>query len=150
MIYDDIGSITTLPSDYPAMLEMLGVHCRVFNRFVPVVSLRQNNRDHRKYMIIDGRVAFTGGINMADEYINVKPRFGHWKDSAIRLEGDAVWSMTVSFLAMWDFTNSDEEHFTPFRPTTTAPGTRSRWGRRCTSTSSIGPSVTCISPRPIW
>ena len=116
VIYDDIGSITTLPSDYPAMLEMLGVHCRVFNRFVPVVSLRQNNRDHRKYMIIDGRVAFTGGINMADEYINVKPRFGHWKDSAIRLEGDAVWSMTVSFLAMWDFTNSEEEHFTPFRP----------------------------------
>ena len=116
VIYDDIGSISTLPSDYPVRLERLGVHCRVFNRFVPVVSLRQNNRDHRKYMIIDGRVAFTGGINMADEYINVKPRFGHWKDSAIRLEGDAVWSMTVSFLAMWDFTNSEEEHFTPFRP----------------------------------
>jgi len=95
VIYDDIGSMATLPSDYPARLEKLGVHCRVFNRFVPVVSLRQNNRDHRKYMIIDGRVAFTGGINMADEYINVKPRFGHWKDSAIRLEGDAVWSMTV-------------------------------------------------------
>lgn len=116
VIYDDIGSIATLPSDYPSRLELLGVHCRVFNRFMPVVSLRQNNRDHRKYMIIDGRVAFTGGINMADEYINVKPRFGHWKDSAIRLEGDAVWSMTVSFLAMWDFTNSEEEHFTPFRP----------------------------------
>ena len=116
VIYDDIGSISTLPSDYPARLERLGIHCRVFNRFVPVVSMRQNNRDHRKYMIIDGRVAFTGGINMADEYINVKARFGHWKDSAIRLEGDAVWSMTVSFLAMWDFTNSEEEHFTPFRP----------------------------------
>lgn len=116
VIYDDIGSISTLPGDYPATLEKLGVHCRVFNRFVPVVSLRQNNRDHRKYMIIDGRVAFTGGINMADEYINVKPRFGHWKDSAIRLEGDAVWSMTVSFLAMWDFTHSEEEPFTPFRP----------------------------------
>ena len=116
VIYDDIGSISTLPGDYPARLEKLGVHCRVFNRFVPVVSLRQNNRDHRKYMIVDGRVAFTGGINMADEYINVKPRFGHWKDSAIRLEGDAVWSMTVSFLAMWDFTDSEQEHFTPFRP----------------------------------
>ena len=116
VIYDDIGSISKLPYDYPARLEALGIHCRVFNRFVPVVSMRQNNRDHRKYMIIDGRVAFTGGINMADEYINVKSRFGHWKDSAIRLEGDAVWSMTVSFLAMWDFTNSEEEHFTPFRP----------------------------------
>ena len=147
VIYDDIGSISTLPSDYPARLEKLGVHCRPFNRFMPVVSLRQNNRDHRKYMIVDGRVAFTGGINMADEYINVKPRFGHWKDSAIRLEGDAVWSMTVSFLGMWDFTHREEEHFTPSAPNrpaagcrgmsspiTTAPGTTSRWGRRCTST----------------
>ncbi|MBD5084422.1 MAG: cardiolipin synthase [Clostridiales bacterium] len=123
VIYDDVGSISTLPSDYPARLEKLGIHCRVFNRFVPVVSLRQNNRDHRKYMIIDGRVAFTGGINMADEYINVKPRFGHWKDSAIRLEGDAVWSMTVSFLSMWDFTHSEEEHFTPFRPAPAQGGT---------------------------
>ena len=74
-------------------------------------------------MIIDGQVAFTGGINMADEYINVKRRFGHWKDSAIRLEGDAVWSMTVSFLAMWDFTHSEEEHFTPFRPAPARGGT---------------------------
>ena len=123
VIYDDIGSIATLPSDYPAKLEKLGVHCRVFNRVLPVVSLRQNNRDHRKYMIIDGRVAFTGGINMADEYINVKPRFGHWKDSAIRLEGDAVWSMTVSFLSMWDFTHSEGEHFTPFRPAPAHGGT---------------------------
>lgn len=116
VIYDDIGSIATLPSDYPARLEKMGIRCQVFNRLMPVLSLRQNNRDHRKYMIIDGKVAFTGGINMADEYINVKPRFGHWKDSAIRLEGDAVWSMTVSFLAMWNFTQSVEEHFTPFYP----------------------------------
>ena len=123
VIYDDVGSIATLPSDYPARLERLGVHCRVFNRVLPVVSLRQNNRDHRKYMIVDGRVAFTGGINMADEYINVKPRFGHWKDSAIRLEGDAVWSMTVSFLSMWDFTHSEGEHFTPFRPAPAQGGT---------------------------
>ena len=94
VIYDDVGSIFTLPSNYPERLEKMGIQCRVFNRMVPVLSLRQNNRDHRKYMIVDGEVAFTGGINMADEYINVKPRFGHWKDNAIRLEGDAVWSMT--------------------------------------------------------
>ena len=124
VIYDDIGSISKLPYDYPSLLENLGIHCRVFSRFVPVVSMRQNNRDHRKYMIVDGRVAFTGGINMADEYINVKRRFGHWKDSAIRLEGDAVWSMTVSFLAMWDFTHSEEEHFTPFRPAPASGGAR--------------------------
>ena len=116
VLYDDVGSIFTLPSDYPARLEKMGIQCRVFNRMVPVLSLRQNNRDHRKYMIIDGRVAFTGGINMADEYINAKPRFGHWKDNAIRLEGDAVWSMTVSFLSMWDITRQQEEDFSPFRP----------------------------------
>lgn len=116
VIYDDVGSIFTLPADYPARLERMGIHCRVFNRMVPVLSLRQNNRDHRKYMIVDGRVAFTGGINMADEYINVKPRFGHWKDSAIRLEGDAVWSMTVSFLSMWDVTKGEDENFSQYRP----------------------------------
>lgn len=116
VIYDDVGSIFTLPADYPVRLEKMGIHCRVFNRMVPVLSLRQNNRDHRKYMIVDGKTAFTGGINMADEYINVKPRFGHWKDCAIRLEGDAVWSMTVSFLSMWDFTQRKEEDFRAYRP----------------------------------
>ena len=116
VIYDDVGSIFTLPADYPARLEKLGIQCRVFNRMVPVLSLRQNNRDHRKYMIVDGEVAFTGGINMADEYINIKPRFGHWKDSAIRLEGDAVWSMTISFLSMWDFTQEEEEQLQRYRP----------------------------------
>ena len=116
VIYDDVGSIFTLPADYPERLEKMGIACRVFNRVIPVVSLRQNNRDHRKYMIIDGKVAFTGGINMADEYINLKSRFGHWKDAAIRLEGDGVWSMTVSFLSMWDFTESGQEDFEPYRP----------------------------------
>lgn len=116
VIYDDVGSIFTLPADYPSRLEKMGIHCRVFNRMVPVLSLRQNNRDHRKYMIVDGRVAFTGGINMADEYINLKPRFGHWKDNAIRLEGDGVWSMTVSFLSMWDFSQAGEEDPETFRP----------------------------------
>lgn len=115
VIYDDIGSMFTLPTDYARTLEKQGIQCRVFNRLVPILSLRQNNRDHRKYMIIDGKVAFTGGINMADEYINAKERFGHWKDSAIRLEGDAVWSMTVSFLSMWDFTASREEDLSVFR-----------------------------------
>lgn len=122
VIYDDVGSIFTLPADYPARLERMGIHCRVFNRMVPVLSLRQNNRDHRKYMIVDGRLAFTGGINMADEYINVKPRFGHWKDSAIRLEGDAVWSMTVSFLSMWDFTRRQEEDLRFYKPTPAPAG----------------------------
>lgn len=115
VIYDDIGSMFTLPATFNYRLQQKGIKCRVFNRLVPVLSLRQNNRDHRKYLIVDGKVAFTGGINIADEYINVKERFGHWKDSAIRLTGDAVWSMTVSFLAMWDFTEGASEDFRPFR-----------------------------------
>jgi len=123
VIYDDIGSIFTLPGSYPKQLEKMGIKCRVFNRIVPILSLRQNNRDHRKYMIIDGKIAFTGGINMADEYINAKERFGHWKDAAIRLEGDAVWSMTVSFLTMWDFTASQEERLSAFHPEPAEGGT---------------------------
>ena len=122
VIYDDVGSLFTLPSNFNRRLEAKGIKCRVFNRLVPVVSMRQNNRDHRKYLIVDGRTAFTGGLNIADEYINRKERFGHWKDSAIRLAGDAVWSMTVSFLSMWDFTQGESEHFTPFRaPPSPAP-----------------------------
>lgn len=106
----------TLPRDYNEILTAKGIQCRVFNRFVPVMSLRLNNRDHRKLMIIDGKVGFTGGINLADEYINAHERFGHWKDSAILLEGDAVWSMTVMFLTMWDHCCGWDESFDRFRP----------------------------------
>lgn len=116
VLYDDIGCMFTLPRDYAKQLKERGIQCRVFNRFVPVMSIRLNNRDHRKLLIVDGRVGFTGGINLADEYINVKPRFGHWKDSTIMLEGDAVWSMTVMFLSMWDYTCGWDEDFNGFRP----------------------------------
>ena len=116
LIYDDMGCIFSLPRDYNEQLAARGIQCRVFNRFVPVMSLRLNNRDHRKLMIIDGKVGFTGGINLADEYINQRERFGHWKDSAILLEGDAVWSMTVMFLTMWDHCCGWEEEFRHFRP----------------------------------
>ena len=116
LIYDDMGCMFTLPRDYNEQLAARGIQCRVFNRFLPVMTLRLNNRDHRKLMIIDGKVGFTGGINLADEYINVKERFGHWKDSAILLEGDAVWSMTVMFLTMWDHCSGWDEDFSRFRP----------------------------------
>ena len=102
VIYDDFGCITKLPSGYYKQLEAMGIRSRVFNPFIPVVSPLLNNRDHRKFMIIDGRVGYTGGINLADEYINAVRPFGHWKDCGIRLEGDAVWSMAVMFLAMWN------------------------------------------------
>ena len=116
VLYDDFGCMFTLPRDYDQILIQKGIQCRVFNRLMPVMSLRLNNRDHRKLLIIDGKTGFTGGINLADEYINVRERFGHWKDSAILLEGDAVWSMTVMFLTMWDNIADWDEDFERFRP----------------------------------
>lgn len=122
VMYDDMGCMFTLPRDYDSTLRAKGIQCQVFNRFLPVMTLRLNNRDHRKLMIIDGRVGFTGGINLADEYINVRERFGHWKDSALCLEGDAVWSMAVMFLSMWNYyTPGPTEDFDPFRPTVSCP-----------------------------
>ncbi|MCI8869426.1 MAG: cardiolipin synthase [Lawsonibacter sp.] len=116
LLYDDFGCMYTLPQDYDKQLEAMGIQCRVFGRLVPVMSIRQNNRDHRKLMIIDGKAGFTGGMNLADEYINRRERCGHWKDSAILLRGEAVWSMTVMFLSMWDHCCGWDEDFDLFRP----------------------------------
>lgn len=121
IIYDDVGSITKLPSGFVKKLEAAGIKCRVFNPFIPVLSARQNNRDHRKIAVMDGKVAYTGGINIADEYINEIERFGHWKDNAIRVEGDAAWSFTVMFLSMWDYLDPHEmgvENYSLYRPET--------------------------------
>ncbi|MBR4111132.1 MAG: cardiolipin synthase [Clostridia bacterium] len=101
VIYDDWGNITKLPDHYNKQLEKLGIKCVIFNPITPFLSLRHNNRDHKKIIIIDGKVAFTGGINLADEYINEKLRFGHWKDSGIMVQGDAVRSFTFMFLETW-------------------------------------------------
>lgn len=116
VIYDDVGCIYTLPAHYAKTLENRGIKCRTFNRFVPVLSVRLNNRDHRKICVVDGHTAFTGGINLADEYINEKERFGHWKDSAIRLKGEAAWSMTVMFLTMWEYVSGEKEDIPSYRP----------------------------------
>ena len=117
VIYDDVGSLNTLPMNYAHKFEAeTGIPCCFFNRFKPIISIRMNNRDHRKFCIIDGHTAFTGGINLADEYINQKPRFGHWKDSAILLKGEAVWSMAVMFLTMWEYVRDVEEDYSRFRP----------------------------------
>lgn len=116
LLYDDMGCMYTLPRNYDRKMISKGIQCQVFSRFVPVMTLRLNNRDHRKLMIIDGKIGFTGGVNLADEYINLKNRYGHWKDSVILLEGDAVWSMTVMFLSMWDDRRGLNEDFDRFRP----------------------------------
>lgn len=116
VIYDDMGCLMTLPGDYKRTLENLGIQCEVFNKFIPVLSSRLNNRDHRKICVIDGHTGFTGGINLADEYINAYPKHGHWKDTAVMLKGDAVWSLTVMFLSMWDYIRGIEEDFEKYRP----------------------------------
>jgi cardiolipin synthase len=105
-----------LPYGYEKELERMGIKCCVFNPFVPVLSLRLNNRDHRKIAVIDGRIAFTGGVNLADEYINAYEKHGHWKDSSIAIQGDAVWSLTVMFLSMWSFLRKEDEDYSTFKP----------------------------------
>ena len=103
LIYDDMGCITTMPAHFYRALQAKGIKCAAFNPFRPILSIIMNNRDHRKIFVVDGKVAFTGGINIADEYINEVARFGYWKDTGIRLEGEAVWSFTCMFLEMWNY-----------------------------------------------
>ena len=109
LIYDGFGCLTTLPHKYDRYLREKGIKCKVFNPFRPVLNIIQNNRDHRKICVIDGKTGFTGGINLADEYINQKKRFGHWKDTAVMLKGEAVWNMTTMFLHMWNVVNHIQE-----------------------------------------
>ena len=102
LFYDDVGSLTFICPNFVQRMEEKGIHCQVFNPLIPMVSAFMNNRDHRKITVIDGRVGFTGGYNLADEYFNVKHPYGHWKDTGIRMEGEAVRSLTVMFLEMWN------------------------------------------------
>lgn len=115
VLYDDMGCLFTLPFQYNKKLEKMGIKCCVFNSFVPFLSTLMNNRDHRKIVVIDGHTAFTGGVNLADEYINLTPRFGRWKDSAMILRGEAVWNFTVMFLSMWGDVRGVTEDFERFR-----------------------------------
>ena len=101
LIYDDMGCLTTLPHKYYETMRSKGIKCQVFNPFRPILNIIQNNRDQRKICVIDGCTGFTGGINLADEYINQRKRFGHWKDTAVMLKGEGVWNMTAMFLYMW-------------------------------------------------
>ena len=101
VIYDDFGCIQRLPLSYTKELEAFGIHAMAFNRFHPAIDPSLNYRDHRKICVIDGRVGFCGGLNIADEYINAVERFGHWKDTAVMLKGEAVQNLTRMFLQVW-------------------------------------------------
>lgn len=116
IIYDDVGCFLGLPNNYSKILEKEGIKCVAFNKFKPFLTAVQNNRDHRKLAIVDGKVAFTGGINLADEYINKKLRFGHWKDAAVKIEGEAAWSFTLMFLELWSICKRDRDNYLLYYP----------------------------------
>ena len=118
VMYDGMLEISTLPANYCKLLEEKGIRAKSFAPIRPVVSSHYNYRDHRKILVIDGKVAFNGGVNLADEYINRIERFGHWKDTAVMLKGDAVKSFTLMFLQMWNITEKAPQ----FEPFLTDPG----------------------------
>ena len=114
LIYDDFGCFLTLPHNYTKLLASRGINARVFNRFAPVLTVAHNNRDHRKITCVDGRVAYTGGANLSDEYINRTSPHGLWKDCAIRLDGAGAWSLAVIFLMMWNGGTAELPALRPF------------------------------------
>lgn len=116
LIYDDIGCLDSIPYEYPEFLKNNGIDSISFNRFKPVLTTKHNNRDHRKIVVIDGIVAITGGINLADDYVSIKGNLGYWKDASILLKGDASWKFTVMFLDNWGFITGKVEDYNKYRP----------------------------------
>lgn len=116
IIYDDMGCLLLLPNKFDKYLKQYGIECVVFNPFRPLLATIQNNRDHRKIAVIDGMVAFTGGINLSDEYINPHCRLGYWKDAGIKLEGKATWTFTTMFLKMWEISCNKKENYYDYFP----------------------------------
>lgn len=116
IIYDDFGCFWILPKNYSQLLKDKGISCAVFNPFKPLLATSQNNRDHRKVAVIDGKIAFTGGNNLADEYINEIEKYGYWKDTAIKVTGDAAWSFALIFLQQWEVCTQQQEEYEAFYP----------------------------------
>lgn len=115
VMYDSAGCFTTLPKDYYKELQSYGIKAKEFNRIRPSLAVQMNNRDHRKIMVVDGKVAITGGNNLADEYINRKERFGHWRDSGVLVRGEAVWSFTLMFLQFWNYKEELKDNVFDFK-----------------------------------
>lgn len=115
VMYDDVGCLTTLNKYYYKTLREKGIKCVSFNRLRAFGGVIMNNRDHRKILVIDGKVAFSGGINIADEYINVGSKYGHWKDNCIRIKGEAVWNYTVMFLTLWNSIMHDDKDYKKYK-----------------------------------
>ena len=111
VMYDDLGTIHKLPNNYPKKLKKFGIKCVKFNSFVPIMSALHNNRDHRKITVVDGRVGFVSGLNIADEYINVVQKYGYWKDTGIKIEGEAIKSLLMMFLQLYNVQTQQNEAF---------------------------------------
>jgi cardiolipin synthase len=122
-MYDDFGAMLRTPKNFRRILESEGFKVQVFNPIHKYTDkLYMNYRSHQKIIVVDGNIGYTGGMNLADEYINLVDRFGRWKDNAVRIEGDAVWGLTVTFLQMWEVcTDSTLMDYTPYRPTKIFP-----------------------------
>lgn len=114
LMYDEFGGIN-LPANFAADLRLKGLEVVVFNPLVFKLAIFMNNRDHRKILVVDGRLGYVGGLNIADEYINREMRFGHWKDGAVKIEGDAVWSLSVMFLRLFHFYDNTFESIDRYR-----------------------------------
>lgn len=119
ILHDDLANIGRLNRAFTRDLQKLGIEIFAFNPYRAAVNSFMNYRDHRKITVIDGEIAFTGGINLSDEYINAVERFGHWKDCAVMLEGDAVAALTQAFLKSWSFAVKEECDIKPFLTATT-------------------------------
>jgi cardiolipin synthase len=118
ILYDDLGSIITVPNNFVRQLESDGIKVTAFNPVHKYVSrFNLNYRNHQKIVVIDGNIGYTGGTNLADEYVNIYEKHGHWKDNAIRLEGQAVWSLTLTFIQMWQSERLIEEDYSKYKPT---------------------------------
>jgi len=116
VFYDDVGSIGFINRDFIKRMEAEGIQCRVFNPVIPVLNMFMNNRDHRKITVVDGYIGFTGGYNMADEYFNITHPYGHWKDTGVRMMGDAVKSLTILFLEMWNAIRETDQDIQKYLP----------------------------------
>lgn len=113
-MYDGMCTLSNVPPNFPKMISRFGIQCKVFAPIRPVLTTSQNHRDHRKILVIDGNTAYTGGINLADEYVNLKSRFGHWKDTAVMIKGEGVNSFTLMFLQNWNITERKKDNYVQY------------------------------------
>ena len=115
-MYDDVGSVGFISPEFVKQMKTHGIDCRIFNPMMPVLNIFMNNRDHRKITVIDGRVGFTGGYNLANEYFNITHPYGVWKESGARLEGEAGRSLTLIFMEMWNAIRDTDTEYEKYLP----------------------------------